>query len=582
MSLRTLNRLRRAWLGRSVPVWYHPSYRLPIAGLENHMGMEPRRADFAVWYLVDRKVVPGGEVRVSRQATYEELALVHTPEWLEGLSRPEELAQVFSLHPGAVEVDELMNAVRLATGGTIDAARWAAHAKKPAINLLGGFHHAGPAFGGGFCPVNDIAVAVACLRRAGWKGTAAVLDLDAHPPDGTAACFEGDASVWLASLSGSHWGPLPGVVDETVLPVGAGDDTYLAALERMLSRLPRVDLAFVIAGGDVLAGDRFGALGLTLDGVRRRDLAVARALEGIGSVWVPGGGYSRQSWRVLAGTGLALALRTRHPISPTYDPLQVRFARIAKSLDRKELGDDPDELSFADIAGALGLRTEKRRLLDYYTAQGVEQAMWRYGVLGQINRLGYRNLRVLVDEVDQGDRLRVFGEFGGTEHLLVECVVEKRRVADRMVLFIHWLTLRHPRMAFAEDRPRLPGQDAPGLGMARESSEMLLRMARRLELEGVAFRPAWYHMAFAARSRFQFVKAPRQARFEAMQRDLAHLPLAEATLAVSEGRVLLDGEPYVWEADDMLFLSDVDEPLTDAEEVARLREQVHFTVVPAK
>lgn len=582
MRLRTLNRLRRAWLGRGVAVWYHPSYRLPIAGLETHMGMEPRRADFAAWYLVDRKVVPGADVRVSRAATYEELALVHTPEWLDGLSRPEELANVFSLPPGAVEVDELMNAVRLAVGGTIDAARWAAHARKPAMNLLGGFHHAGPAFGGGFCPVNDIAVAVACLRRAGWKGTVAVLDLDAHPPDGTAACFVGDASVWLASLSGSDWGPLPGAVDETVLPTGTGDDAYLAALERMLARMPRVDLAFVIAGGDVLSGDRFGALGLTLDGVRRRDLAVARTLDGIGSVWVPGGGYSRHSWRVLAGTAIALALRTRHPISPKYDPLQVRFARIAKSLDRKELGDDPDELSFADLAGALGLKTEKRRMLDYYTAQGVEQALWRYGVLEQLNRLGYRNLRVAVDEVDQGDRLRVFGESGGEEHLLVECVLERRRVADRMVLFIHWLTLRHPRVAFADDRPRLPGQDAPGLGMARESSEMLLRMAERLDLDGVAFRPAWYHMAFAARSRFQFVNAARQARFEAMQRDLAHLPLAEATVAVSDGRVLLDGEPYVWEADDMLFVSDAGAPITDPDEVARQREQVRFTVVPRK
>lgn len=538
--------------------------------------MEPRRADFAVWYLVDRRVIPTNALNTSRAVTYEELARVHTPRWLEALSTPEALSEVFSLHPGEIEVDEVMHSIRLATGGTIEAARWAARTKRPAMNLFGGFHHAAPDRGGGFCAVNDIAVAVASLRASGWRGTVAIVDLDAHPPDGLSACFRDDPTVWISSLSGSDWGELPGV-DETVLPSGTGDDAYIKALEKMLSRMPRADLAFVIAGGDVLAGDRFGVLGLTLDGARRRDLLVAQAVEGIGSVWVPGGGYSTNAWRVLAGTGIALALRTRHAIAQNYDPMRVRFARIASEIGKAELGDDPDEFSFADIESALGLRSAKRRLLDFYTAEGLEHALWQYGVLEQVNRLGYRALRVSVDEVDQGDRLRVFGSCAGIEHLLIECVLERRRIDGRSVLFIHWLTLRHPRVEFEVGKPRLPGQEVPGLGMAREASEMLLRMAERLDLDGIAFRPSWYHMAYAGRGQFQFVDAARQGRFEAMQRDFAHVSLLKATMAVADGRVLLNGEPYAWEADEMLSLPE-GRSLADPKDVAKERDRVHFSI----
>ncbi len=148
--------------------------------------------------------------------------------------------------------------------------------------------------------------AIATLRAEGFRGRVAVLDLDAHPPDGLAACLDADRDVWIGSLSGSDWGPLPRA-DETVLPPGTQDPAYLDALGALLSRMPRPRLAFVIAGGDVLAGDRLGTLGLTVAGARERDLLVASELEGVPSVWLPGGGYSDRAWHVLAGTGMAVA-----------------------------------------------------------------------------------------------------------------------------------------------------------------------------------------------------------------------------------------------------------------------------------
>jgi hypothetical protein len=100
----------------------------------------------------------------------------------------------------------------------------------------------------------------------------------------------------------------------------------------------------------------------------------------------------------------------------------------------------------------------------------------------------------------------------------------------------------------------------------------------RLGLGGVVFRPAHYHTAYPARHEFAFIDPHRQGRFEALVRDLAGVSLLEATTAVDEGRVLLDGRPYVWEADEMAYW--LREPPGDPGEVQRTRESVRFTYVP--
>ena len=114
------------------------------------------------------------------------------------------------------------------------------------------------------------------------------------------------------------------------------------------------------------------------------------------------------------------------------------------------------------------------------------------------------------------------------------------------------LSLRNPRSHFSTERPALPGQEVPGLGLSREVSEMLSRMAVRLGLEGLAFRSAAYHLAYAGRETLRFVDPARQGRFEALSQALQGLPLADATRAVMDGRVRLNGQPYVWETEEMV------------------------------
>jgi hypothetical protein len=402
-----------------------------------------------------------------------------------------------------------------------------------------------------------------------------VIDLDAHPPDGTAECFAGDPSVFIGSISGADWGPLPGV-DETVLDAGAGDAEYLAALDALLARMPRAGLAFVMAGGDVLAKDRFGALGLSLSGVRHRDLRVHRHLHGVPSVWLPGGGYTVDAWRALAGTVQVLARESLAPIADDADPLGEQYSSVARELTREKL-EGPFVITEEELLGELDRRHGRtQRFMGFYTAEGLEYALSRYGVLSHLRRLGYGAFRVETDRDERGDRFRLFAHAEGQEHLLLEVVLERRQVSGQDVLYVHWLTLRHPRGRFSDERPRLPGQEEPGLGLAKEAGQLLARSAERLGLAGIAFRPAWYHTAYAARFGMSFVEPAIQGRFEAMLRDLGQRPLLEVTHAMADGRVRMNSEPYKWEAGEMVFW--LDHRAGDRAAIEREKERVHFEI----
>ena len=111
-------------------------------------------------------------------------------------------------------------------------------------------------------------------------------------------------------------------------------------------------------------------------------------------------------------------------------------------------------------------------------------------------------------------------------------------------------------------------------------SQLLGLMAKRVLLDGVAFRPSWYHMAFAARHVSRFVNPQRQGRFEAIIRDTKQLPLLEATRAIAEGRVLLDGVPYAWEPDEIVSWLEYRRDPVDQVAIAAERERCHFTLVP--
>src|SRR5260370_19674664 len=139
--------------------------------------------------------------------------------------------------------------------------------------------------------------------------------------------------------------------------------------------------------------------------------------------------------------------------------------------------------------------------------------------------MGYGPFRVELGEPGVGQSARLVDVPSGDA--LIEVVLEKRRLGDADMLYVHWLALRNPRASFSEDRPQLPGQDVPGLGLAREMTEILARMAVRLDLAGLAFRPSSYPLPFRVRRLLRFGDPAPQRRSGALAGPPPHPPLSQ-------------------------------------------------------
>lgn len=192
--------------------------------------------------------------------------------------------------------EHLVRRTLASVGGTLAAARDALTAGFGG-NLAGGTHHAFRSEGSGFCVFNDLAVATLALRRDGLAARAAVIDLDVHQGDGTAAIFEHDPAVLTLSMHGENNFPFRKQRSriDIALPDGTGDNEYLAHVRHLLPEVLefRPDVIFYQSGVDALAGDRLGRLALTHDGLMERDRLVLDAAKAnrIPIVITLGGGY---------------------------------------------------------------------------------------------------------------------------------------------------------------------------------------------------------------------------------------------------------------------------------------------------
>lgn len=240
--------------------------------------------------------VPGLTMQEPRPSSWDELALVHTAAYLSKLREntltDDEIA--------ALELPwrpAFADAFRLMVGGTC-ATTIAAIEDGRAAHLGGGLHHAFAAHGEGFCPLNDVAVAIRLVQRDHGVARAAVVDLDVHHGNGTAMIFEGDPGVFTFSMHQQHNYPFfkPRSDLDIGLEDGAGDDRYLtalrAALPQVLAFSPQV--VIYLAGADPFERDQLGGLRLTRAGLAERDRLVVEAARsaGVPLATVLAGGYA--------------------------------------------------------------------------------------------------------------------------------------------------------------------------------------------------------------------------------------------------------------------------------------------------
>jgi acetoin utilization deacetylase AcuC-like enzyme len=177
---------------------------------------------------------------------------------------------------------KMVDAFWLAAGGTTLAARLALDAGVGfgiGFNLGGGFHHAYPGHGEGFCAIHDVAVAIRKLQQEKCIERAMVIDVDVHHGNGTAAIFIQDPSVFTLSIHQFHNYPShkpPSTID-IHLEDGVGDEEYLERLGEACRRAFdefRPQLLMYVAGADPYCQDQLGGLRLTMEGLRSRDRLV--------------------------------------------------------------------------------------------------------------------------------------------------------------------------------------------------------------------------------------------------------------------------------------------------------------------
>ncbi len=240
----------------------------------------------------------------------EDLLRVHSREWVRKLK----LGKLSTQEIMRLEVPyspQFVRACWLSAGGSTLAAQRAL-ADGCAFNFGGGFHHAYPDHGEGFCALNDVAVALRRLQADGAIRTTMVVDLDVHHGNGTAAIFAGDATVFTLSMHQENNYPYPKPPSD--LDVGlldfTGDADYLRllreALDRAFDRFSKEErmrgtsqpgLIYYLAGADPYRQDQLGGLALTVEGLMERDRIVLDAARsrGIPVAVTFAGGYARNT-----------------------------------------------------------------------------------------------------------------------------------------------------------------------------------------------------------------------------------------------------------------------------------------------
>lgn len=277
-----------------LPIVHHPAYTASMPG--NHrFPMDKFR--LVMQRLLDDGVAAAEQVHRPEPASRDWLTLVHDAGYVDGIltqNVPKEVARRI----GLPITESIARRSMAANGGTVLTARLALE-RGLACNTAGGSHHAFRETGAGFCTFNDVAVAVAVLRREGLIERALVVDLDVHQGDGTARIFEDDPAIFTFSMHCRTNFPARKQRSDLdiALEPDTGDFSYMTRLEEILPGLlarHRPDLVFYNAGVDPHRDDKLGRLALSDEGIARRERYVLETClkAGIPVAGVLGGGYT--------------------------------------------------------------------------------------------------------------------------------------------------------------------------------------------------------------------------------------------------------------------------------------------------
>lgn len=291
----------------SVSLVYSPDYTIKLGGLEKLHPFDIAKYDKIHQQLLTDGIIENGMTLEPSPLDDQDLLLVHTADYLERLKVRKNIvryleADILLAVPLSLE-KHVLQPFRLASGGTLLAAR---HALESGIgiNLGGGYHHAKPDIGEGFCVYADVPVAIRKLQNEGLVKKALVIDVDVHQGNGTALCLANDDTTFTFSMHQGDIYPIPKEVSDldVELNAGVGDDQFIATMEQHLDDVFKragADICFIVGGCDPLAGDPLASLQMTHEGIKKRDAIIVEncVKRRIPVVLTLSGGYSQDAWR---------------------------------------------------------------------------------------------------------------------------------------------------------------------------------------------------------------------------------------------------------------------------------------------
>jgi hypothetical protein len=206
--------------------------------------------------------------------------------------------------------------------------------------------------------------------------------------------------------------------------------------------------------------------------------------------------------------------------------------------------------------------------LGFFSINGLQIVFEKYKIKKKLNKLGFNNLHLDIDTSDAyKHKVIVQNIKHGTIEKLIELVVRKDIIEINMpfecalngnkydVLTVEWLKMQNPRMVFSSKKPKLPGQEYPGLGIGSEALELIVMAARRLGLLGVVNIPDHFHNAYFYSKIFHYVNPKDQAKLMAIIRDTQGRHISNVAWAIERG-LLIDkkkNQPFKWFIEKQVF-----------------------------
>lgn len=292
-----------------IPVVYSSKSTISLFGLEKMHPFDIKKYDKIYKGLLEAGFVLEESTFLPESLTESDLLLVHTAQYLENLKDKKLVAAyleapVIARIPGIDIKKNVVQPFITSSGGTVSAARLALKGGA-AINIGGGYHHAMPDSGEGFCIIADVPIAIRKLQAEGVIKRALVVDTDIHQGNGTIVCLRNDSETYTFSMHELDIYPWPkqeGDLDITV-PEGVGDREFNQLFSRFLPRVfieSKPDIVFHVSGCDSLAGDPLANGKMTAEGIATRDLMLYQYCKKhkIPYVMTLAGGYSKNAWKV--------------------------------------------------------------------------------------------------------------------------------------------------------------------------------------------------------------------------------------------------------------------------------------------